>query len=233
MKKILLILLSCVLTIQASAQRQANSTTVNRKAGLFKNAYKNDFSGSFTYGIIGFGGDLSTATEEQSFTKNFTLNKRINAGITLSTKVSTGQIHGQGDVYNSEHEYTSNNTFSNKFLAYGFLVKKQLNNTKESNSRVFKINIATGLGVISSEVNLHPDHFSVPDSKLNFKTAYIPIVLDFEYFFTPHIGFILSSELSYFFSDKIDLHGVNFGPKTLTKMDLFTGYTAGICIKLE
>ena len=233
MKKILLILLSSVLTLQATAQRKPNSTTVNRKAGLFKNAYKNDYSGSFNYGVLSFKGDISTATEKQSITKNFTLNKRINAGISLSTKVSIGEIYGQGDVYLSEYDSISNNTFSNKFFSYSFLVKKQVNRSKESQSRAFRINIATGIGIISSEVNLQTDHFSVLDTKSNFKRAYIPLVLDFEYFFTPHFGLIIASELNYCFSDYINLQGVKLRPETLTKMDVFTGFTAGICIKLE
>ena len=233
MKKNLLILLTLVFAFQLAAQRKSNFNTIDRKAGLFNNAYKNTYSASFTYGVLGFKGDLAEATSNQSITKNITINKQINAGLSLSTKVSFGELFGQGEVYNWDYDFTANNEFSNSFLAYSLLIKKQLNGKIVSKSRTFKINLATGLGVISSEVNLHPDYFAIPDSQLNFKTLYIPFSLDFEYFFTPHFGLIIATELNYCFSDKIDLHGVELRPKTLTKMDVFTGYTAGICIKLE
>lgn len=226
--------MTCVFSLQLLAQRKSNFNTIDRKAGLFNNAYKNTYSASFTYGVLGFNGDLSEKTENQSSTKNITISKQINADLSLSTKVSFGELYGQGDVYNSEFELTTNNEFSNSFLAYSLLVKKQLNGEKESNSRTFKINLASGLGVISSEVRLHPDYYVYPYSYLNFKTFFIPINLDFEYFFTPHFGLIIASELNYCFSDKMDLEGVEFrGLKQLTKLDVFTGFTAGICIKLE
>ena len=234
MRKLVLLLLLCVFSLPLLAQRKSNFNTIDRKAGLFNNTYKNTYSGSFTYGILSFNGDLGQTTETQSTTKNITINKQINADLSMSTKVSFGELYGQGDVYNSEYDYTTNNVFSNSFLATSLMVKKQLNGDKESKSRTFKINLAAGLGLISSEINLHPDYSVYQDSYSNFKTFFIPINLDFEYFFTPHFGLIIASELNYCFSDKMDLEGVEFsGLKDLTKMDVFTGFTAGICIKLE
>ena len=233
MKKLVLLLLLCAFSLPLLAQRKPNFNTIDRKAGLYNNAYKKTYSVSFTYGVLVFHGDLSGKTENQSTTKNITINKQINAGLSLSAKASFGELYGQGDIYNSYNNFTTNNVFSNSFLATSIMVKKQVNRTKESNSKVFKVNVAAGVGAISSEVNLYPDHLSARNRNINKKKPYIHLVLDFEYFFTPHIGLIIASELSYCFTDEIDLHGVRIGPKTLTKMDLFTGYTAGICIKLE
>ena len=234
MRKLVLLLFLCVFSLQLLAQRKSNFNTIDRKAGLFDNVYKNTYSASFTYGVLGFNGDLIEKTENQSTTKNITINKQVNAGLSLSTKVSFGELYGQGDVYNSEYDFTTNNVFSNSFLATSLMVKKQLNGNKESKSRTFKINLAAGLGLISSKVNLHPDYSIVQDSYSNFKTFFIPINLDFEYFFTPHFGLIIATELNYCLSDKMDLEGVGFSRlKDLPKLDIFTGYTAGICIKLE
>ena len=231
MKKLVLLLLLCAFSLPLLAQRKPNFNTIDRKAGLYNNAYKKTYSVSFTYGVLVFHGDLSGKTENQSTTKNITINKQINAGLSLSAKASFGELYGQGDIYNSYNNFTTNNVFSNSYLATSIMVKKQVNKTKESNSRVFNINVAAGIGIISSEINLYPEH--LPVLKRNMKKPYTHLVLDFKYFFSPHIGLIIASELSYCISDRIDLHGVNLGPKTLTKMDLFTGYTAGICIKLE
>ena len=230
MKKNLLILVTLVFAFQLAAQRKSNFNTIDRKAGLFNNAYKNTYSASFTYGTLIFRGDLDLLTEEQSNTKDITINKQVNASLTLSTKISIGEIYGRGEIYNEDYDFTTNNEFSNSFLAYSLLVKKQLNGKKESKSKTFKINAATGLGIISSEVNLHPDYFAIPDSQLNFKTLYIPFLFEFEYFFTPHFGFTIATELYYCFSDQMDLHEVNLHPST---PDYFASYTAGICIKLE
>ena len=209
MKKIIFLLFTCLISLQVSAQRKSNFNTIDRKAGLFNNAYKNTYSASITYGVLNFKGDLSIPTADQSTTKNFTFNKQINAGLSLSTKVSFGKLYGEADIYNLEYNFTSNNQFSNSFLAYSLLVKKQINKVKEGNSRTFRVNAATGLGILSSEVNLHPEYFAIPDTQLNFKTFYIPLNLDFEYFFTPHFGLIIASEFNYCFSDKIDLYLYN------------------------
>jgi hypothetical protein len=220
MKKNLLILVTLVFAFQLAAQRKSNFNTIDRKAGLFNNAYKNTYSASITYGTLIFGGNLDLPTDEQSNTKNITINKQVNARLTLSTKISVGELYGQGEIYNGEFQFTTNNEFSNSFLAYSLLIKKQLNGKKESKSKTFKINAATGLGIISSEVNLHPDYFAIPDSQLNFKTLYIPISFDFEYFLTPNFGFTIATELCYCFSDQMDLHGVNNPTST---PDYFTG----------
>ena len=232
MKKLISLILTCVCSFQLMAQRKANFNTVDRKVGLFNNQYKNSFSGSFTYGILNFKGDLAKITD-QSTTKNITLNKRINGNLSLSTKVSFGELFGSGEVYNLTYDLTTESHFKNSFSTYGLLVKKQINKELEPNSSGFKINIATGLGVIASEIYLHSEYFTIPDEQLNSKKLFIPLTLDFEYFFTPHFGFTVATELNYCFNDKLDLYGVKLHPSTLTQMDMFTGYTAGICIKLK
>lgn len=232
MKKLVFLLLTCVCSLQLMAQREANFNTIDRKAGLFNNQYKNSFSGSLTYGILHFKGDLSNITD-QSTTKNITLNKRINNSLSLCTKVSFGELFGSGEVYNRQYNLTTNSHFKNSFLAYGILVKKQINTELEPNSMGFKINIASGLGIIASEVHLRSEYFTIPDEQLNSKKIFIPFTLDFEYFFTPNFGLTAATELNYCFNDKLDLSGVNLTVFTLTKMDIFTGYTAGICIKLK
>ena len=75
MKKNLLILLTLVFAFQLAAQRKSNFNTIDRKTSLFNNAYKNTYSASFTYGVLGFNGDLSEATSNNSSTKNITINK--------------------------------------------------------------------------------------------------------------------------------------------------------------
>ena len=75
MKKNLLILVSLVFACQLVAQRQSNFNTIDLKASLFNNTYKNTYSASFTYGVLGFNGDLSEATSNNSSTKNITINK--------------------------------------------------------------------------------------------------------------------------------------------------------------
>ncbi len=233
MKKIVLLFFTCLFCLQVNAQRKSNFNTIDRKAGLFNNTYKNTYSASISYGLLNFNGDLSKPTSDQSTVKILSFTKQINAGFSLGTKVHFGKLYGSAEIYNLQYDFTSTNTFSNAFLAYSLLVKKQLNKQKESSKHTFRINAATGLGILSSEVMLHVDYFALPDTQLNFKTFYIPLNLDFEYFFSPHFGLLLATELNYCFSDKLDLYGLDFGPTTLTKMDVFTSFTAGICIKLE
>ena len=238
MKKNLLILLTLVFAFRLAAQRKPNLNTITRKPNLYKSNFNNDYSGSFTFGILRFKGELDQTTKNKSISKNITLNKRLSESWLLSTKVSFGELHGQGILYDWDYEITSNYQFENYFSAYSILLKKQINRTRDNKSSSFRINTAVGLGVITSKVNSRPDNTLLIEYKDNFNTFFIPFTLDFEYFITPKVGLIITSELNYCFSDAIDLAAEfnldnRIQIKNLSQFDIFTGYTAGICIKLE
>lgn len=238
MKKILLILLSCIFTLQLVAQRKPNFNTIDRKAGLYKSNFNNDYSASFTYGLLGFNGDLDQTTRDKSISKNITINKRLSEGWLLSTKVSFGELYGQGILYDWDYEISSNYQFENHFSAYSILLKKQINRTREKKSSSFRINTALGLGVMTSKINSRPDNTLLPEYQANFNAFIIPLTIDFEYFITTQIGLIIASELNYCFSDGIDLAAEfdlasRIQIKNLSQFDIYSGITAGICIKLE
>ena len=181
---------------------------------------------------MAFKGDLKETTENQSTIQTITINKRIRKGLSLSTRVSFGELYGQCILNDLDFDITSNYKFNNSFSDYSLLMKRQINNQKSS----VRFNTAIGLGVISSKVNSIPDNSILPTYYSNFNTLFIPITLDFEYFFTSHFGITIGSELNYFFSDMIDYAAEFIDEvqiKNLNKMDVFTGFTAGICIKLE
>ena len=232
MKKIIFLLFTCLISLQVSAQRRPNINTINRKANLYKNIYKNDYSGSFTYGILAFRGELRETSENQSIIKTITINKRFKKGLSLSTKVSFGELYGQGILYNWDYDMTSNYKFNNSFSAYSVLMKKQINNQESS----VRFSTAIGLGVITSKVKSIPDIAILPVFNSNFNTLFIPLTLSVEYFFTSQFGITIASEFNYCFTDRMDNAAVFLDKvqiKNITKMDIFTGYTAGICIKLE
>jgi hypothetical protein len=227
-----LLILFCIFSVQLIAQRRPNLNTINRKVNLYKNSYHNDYSASFTSGVLVFRGDLKETTENQSTNETITINKRFKNNLSLCTKVSFGELYGQGILYDWDYDMTSNYKFNNSFSAYSLLIKRQINNTKSST----RFNTAIGLGVITSKVKSIPNNTILPTFNSNFNTLFIPITLDFEYFFTSHFGITIASELNYCFSDKMDQAAEFIDEvqiKNLKKMDVFTSYTAGICIKLE
>jgi len=236
MKKVYFLLFTCLFSLQLVGQIRSNFNSTNRKVGLYNNTYKNAYSANISYGILEFKGDLDEKTDERSTTTNLTINKRVSAGMSLTTKVSIGHLYGKGDTYNYSYDFSESreSEFSNSFLAYSFLVKKQLIKQKESNMNMLRINLAAGLGVISSKVKLHSENFYWPDTQDNFKTVFIPITLDFEYYLTPYFGFNLAAELNYCFSDRLDLYeGGKVGLNDSPKIEYFTGYTAGISFKID
>lgn len=222
--------------VDVSAQQnlRLKYNTVQRKNDLFTTPFARSFSGSFSSGNLFFGGELNVFNQEQSTTKNISINKRINEGLFLCTQVSFGSLYGKASDYEYYYGYLAETDFFNDFLSYSLLAKKRLTKKNEQSLTDFQINAGMGLGVIASKVELHYQHNALNNDQLNHRKLFLPISLDCSYFFTKHLGIFAATEFNYCFTDKIDLTGTDFDSiSKITQLDYFSGYRFGFCVKLE